>query len=781
MKDLTPFDILDKLQKDTNETIDTINIKKFMVEGDDDYDENSPSYNFARWATKKEFQSSLRKIEFNKNAYYDKSGIPLLSDGKTAFVDVNDSHTLIIGASGSKKTRLFIMPSILSLAQAGESMVITDPKSELYDRTASYLENKGYNIIAVNFRDESIGDSWNPLWLPYNFFGRGEFDTSIGLLNDFAHVAVPRSSSHSDPFWDDSARSAFLGLLVVLFSCSRNIEEINLKSLLNLRFSSFDKFSSNNSFLLDKLFSMAGYNNIAYTYLSGTIIAPEKTFFSILSTLDSHLAKFIIRPRLTEMMCKNNFNFYDIADTKTAIFLIMPDEKTTYHGLVSIFIKQCYEALIFHAQKSEDHKLMKRVNFILDEFSSLPQMKDFPAMIAAARSRNIRFNIVVQSEQQLKNKYEYEAETIKGNCNNWVFLTSKELLLLNEISNLCDKRKNGNSLITISKLQRLSKENGEALVIRERLFPFIANLADINSYDNENFVIREQKGQTVSEIQVFNFDYYLKNTDIDVIKQSFSEKLLKNSSKMNNHTNYSSNDILESTLDYYDKYKKTFSAKKLFVFNNNIKRDILAYECENKENMIESFHTIYNKYIIWGETFCILCNQNTSEALSFFLFSERIFASKQIPLHLNCSEINDDYNDVLKEKKFSLITYLLAKNLKGNVTDDLCNNLESEFNNTLSQGRKEYILFLEDFDSAKNIINAACNLNYMTKFSNLQIILTAKSKEAVLTDISCLKIKQLETVSLKPILYFDEKADEVRMKFGGKPIKYFVTISPELA
>ena len=98
--------------------------------------------NYARWSTEEEFKKDLVEVSLD-DCQVDQSGIPLLCSDTSAFVDASDSHSLIIGSSGSKKTRLFILPSILSLAKAGESMVVTDPKAELYERTSGYLRKKG--------------------------------------------------------------------------------------------------------------------------------------------------------------------------------------------------------------------------------------------------------------------------------------------------------------------------------------------------------------------------------------------------------------------------------------------------------------------------------------------------------------------------------------------------------------------------------------------------------------------------------------------------------------
>ena len=146
---------------------------------------------------------------------------------------------------------------------------------------------------------------------------------------------------------------------------------------------------------------------------------------------------------------------------KTAVYLIVPDEKTTYHFLVTTFIKQAYEILIAEAQKEKNRQLPIRVNFVLDEFCNIPKIPDMPSMISAARSRNMRFYLVAQSLHQLKGRYGEDADTIKGNCDNWVFLTSKELALLNEISELCGNVVGVDGrirrLISASELQRLDK------------------------------------------------------------------------------------------------------------------------------------------------------------------------------------------------------------------------------------------------------------------------------------------------------------------------------------
>ena len=214
------------------------------------------------------------------------------------------------------------------------------------------------------------------------------------------------------------------------------------------------------------------------------------------------------------MISNNSIQLENIGREKTAIYLIIPDEKTTSHFLATTFVKQAYEMLIAEAQKESDFKLPVRVNFVLDEFCNMPKIADMASMITAARSRNMRFFLVAQSVHQLKGKYGEDADTIKGNCDNWVFLTSKELALLNEISDLCGSiitaDKHTRRLISVSELQRLDKSKGEALIMHARQYPIITEIADIDSYAMfKGYLAVEMKPFDLPKISVFSAERLL--------------------------------------------------------------------------------------------------------------------------------------------------------------------------------------------------------------------------------------------------------------------------------
>lgn len=474
--------------------------------------------NYARWATEEEMMRTLTAI-VPGDEEVSKAGVPILCKDGVVYTDASDSHTLIIGASGSKKSRLVIMPTILNLMKAGESMIVTDPKAELYERTSGRLKEKGYRVYCINFRDESCMNSWNPLYAPREFFAEGKADLAIGLLNDFCAITVPKDMrSVSDPFWDDQSRALLMGLLLLMFQLASDPEEINIRGILRMR----NGLLANREKSLAKINKHLDPGSLIASYLSSLAVMPEKTYGSVLATFDTHLMKFIQRPSLTDMLCSNDVDFHRIGKEKTAVFLVMPDEKTTYHGLVSIFIQQCYESLIYEAQKMEKKSLPVRVNFLLDEFSSLPPIREFPAMIAAARSRNIRVSIVVQSEKQLVYRYQEEAETLKGNCNNWIFLYSRELSMLEELGRICGLMKNGKPLVTPVRLQRLSKSEGEALVIHEREYPFLTHLDDISEYDHDCLAEPAYEEMERNKIKVFNLEEALEGHSTAWLKSALA-------------------------------------------------------------------------------------------------------------------------------------------------------------------------------------------------------------------------------------------------------------------
>lgn len=757
--------------------------------------EDPLNVNYARWATEEEFKKDLTEVSL-EDCSVEQSGIPLLCSDTAAFVDTSDSHSLIIGASGSKKTRLFILPSIYSLAKAGESMVITDPKAELYERTSGYLKKKGYKVFCVNFRDESVNNAWNPLEAPLKFFKQGKFDLSVGLLNDFASISIPKDTRNVDPYWDDSARSAFMGLLLVLFLLAEDEAEVNIRSVLRLRTTIFRNDKQGN-YTLRRIVELAGVDSLVTSYLSGINIAPEKTFGSILSTLDTHLMKFIIRPSVTDMMCHNDIRFGDIGREKTAIYLVMPDEKETYHGLISVFIQQCYESLIFEAQKCTKKTLPIRVNFLLDEFSSLPQMKEFPSMIAAARSRNIRFNIVVQSEKQLRARYSEETDTIKGNCNNWIYLYSREFPTLVEISNLCGSQKSGKPLVTTSRLQRLDKDKGEALIMHGRKYPFMSLLKDVNRYDQDKpLSTYHEKHDPDDRIKLFDIIAYMNTMNETYIRDRLRKNESTASTEIIQYTHkLCVNDLFKGIADE----SNPFYTASLLWYKEHIGR-----ECENRafsysETLFEILESTNN--VLYTRTplsvcalpdvvemvktnIAIVSDDNTVlEGLSIALYSQLLARKKVIPLYYDFRRF--DIPAVLEgdeKEQLCLLPLLLTQQLYGITVDAESTEPDSALMESYKQllesfsndpaGEKEYIVILYALDKAAFLSEAIYQSWELGAFKNVRIVVMC-SNENNLLDVNCSHFfiikDDTRRMYSKPILYFDKKTNEVTFKQKDSP------------
>jgi len=470
---------------------------------------------YSRWATEKEMKSKLKMVLPSADTS-DIAGIPLINDGKHIWVDDGEYHNLIIGSTGSGKTEMIVQPMVKLLAKKGESMIITDPKGEIYEKNATELREKGYNIVLLNFRNPQNGNCWNPLTLPYELHKNGNQDKSIELLEDLAlNILYDESSKGQDPFWEKTSADYFTGLALALFDDAKE-DEINLNSINLMTTAGEDKIG--NTTYIKEYFSDKDQGSSAYINVASTLMAPNDTKSSILSVFKQKIKLFSSRENLSEMLSHSDFDMDDIGRKKTAVFIVVQDEKKTYHSLVTIFLKQCYETLIRVAQETGG-KLPYKTNFILDEFANMPPLKDVTTMVTAARSRRIRFTFIIQNFAQLHEVYGKEnGETIKGNCGNILYLISSEIGALEEISKLCGEVKSkekdktaSTPLVTVSDLQRLPQWTMILLRIRE--WPFktkmtpnwkmVNNNSWGKNYPLAEYPVREKKPVPVFNIKAF--------------------------------------------------------------------------------------------------------------------------------------------------------------------------------------------------------------------------------------------------------------------------------------
>ena len=429
---------------------------------------------YSRWAKDKEIKEELECVEItqrNSKA----AGVPIILNDKEMWVDNGEYHSLVIGATGSGKTQTVILPMVHSLAKARESMIITDPKGEIYEKTSNMLRARGYQILLLNFRDPQHGNAWNPMSLPYQMYKSGNQDKAIELLDDLAlNILYDDSNKNADPFWEKTSADYFSGVALGLFEDAKP-NEININSISLATTVGEEKFGG--STYIKEYFNGKDPNSAASINASSTIMAPSETKGSILSVFKQKVKLFASRENLSEMLSHSDINLESIGEKPTAVFIVIQDEKKTYHSLVTILLKQIYETLISVAQR-HGGQLPIRTNFLLDEFANMPPLKDVTTMITAARSRKIRFTMIIQNFAQLDDVYgKEEAETIRGNCGNIIYLITTELKALEEISKMCGEEKSkkddktaSTPLVTVSDLQRMKQF--EVIILRMRKQPF---------------------------------------------------------------------------------------------------------------------------------------------------------------------------------------------------------------------------------------------------------------------------------------------------------------------
>ena len=291
------------------------------------------------------------------------------------------------------------------------SYVFTDPKGELYDKTAGYLKKNGYEIKVLNLVDPKFSDGYNPL-----MHISSELDVDV-IANTIVK-GQQTDSGKADPYWDDMSEMLLKALIYYLIA-TRPEEEQNLASCAELVRAANNNGGSN---LLTELISQLPFDHPARMYYKSIEIAPEKTYSSILSSLQSKLGKFDSK-EIAELTSTDTINFEEIGTKKTAVYVISSDTHTAYDFLLTIFFSQMIQQLYNFADKSGG-ALPMPTYFILDEFANIGRVPDFDKKISTSRSRKLSFSVILQNLDQLEAVYEKSYETIIGNCDTHVFLGS---------------------------------------------------------------------------------------------------------------------------------------------------------------------------------------------------------------------------------------------------------------------------------------------------------------------------------------------------------------------
>lgn len=398
-----------------------------------------------------------------------------------------ENHVGVIAATRLGKTTSYVIPTVLSFARqkVKRSMIISDPKGELYRLTAATLAKEGYRVKLLNFRDYRCSECWNLLTPVYRKYRKAisvcdevtleqtengernrfrgkiyedqtELDEDIERItkmlldeveNDVDTVASMfiTTESKRDPYWEDSAREVLKGFLWAMLEDSEKEENpitedtFSFNTVLNILASIKDDNGA--SYEDEGYFSDRGESSRAYRLVKNILLENGNvTRRCILAVFNTKMAPFRECAMRLITSC-NSFEMSELAEGPIALFIDYRDELKVHYQIISLFIQDAYRFLIEHANENSGGKLKTPFYFMLDEFGNFPAIRDFDTTISACGGRNIFFMLIIQSYAQLNNVYGRDvAEIIRDNLNVHVFLGSNNPETLDAFSKECGLR-----------------------------------------------------------------------------------------------------------------------------------------------------------------------------------------------------------------------------------------------------------------------------------------------------------------------------------------------------
>lgn len=345
----------------------------------------------------------------------------------------DDTHTLTIGATRSGKTRTLVLQSVCLMALAGESLVISDPKAELYQYTAPFLKKLGYDVICLDFKNPEKSSRYNLLQPIIDAVNRGETDKAEMYAWDITNILVGDNTSN-EKIWENGEKSTIAAaILCVVVDNAKRPEYQNLTNV--YWFVAEMCKAVGNKTPMQEYVKKLKPGHPARALLSISDVAPSRTKGSFYTSALTTLRLFTSRA-IFSVTHKSDYNIADIGRRKQALFFILPDEKTTYYPIASLMVSQLYEMLV-HQSDERGGRLINRVNFVLEEFGNFTRINDLTNKLTVAGGRGMRFHFFLQSFEQLTEKYNREtAAIVKSNCQSWIYLQADDKETLSEI---CDK------------------------------------------------------------------------------------------------------------------------------------------------------------------------------------------------------------------------------------------------------------------------------------------------------------------------------------------------------
>ena len=335
--------------------------------------------------------------------------------GMDGYITQRNMNILVIGGSGSGKTRYFCKPGLYS---ANCSYLVTDPKGELLKAAGGLLLSLGYEVRVFNLIDPEQSDCYNPF-----VYVREEKDV-LSLIDNLIKNTTPRNASSNDPFWEKAEVALDSALMLYLIHEAPQDEQNFETMIYMMNFADVREEDEQYRSPLDMLFRALEEEQPAHVAVKQYKVfkqAAGKTAKSILVTAAVRLAAFNI-PQYAAMTSMDEMDFGSLGERKRAIFCVIPVNDSSMNYLVGMLYTQCFQELYRRADQKYNGRLPVPVRVLQDEWANVAQPESYPKILATCRSYNIGLNIIVQNVQQIKALYEKEHESIIGNCDTLLFL-----------------------------------------------------------------------------------------------------------------------------------------------------------------------------------------------------------------------------------------------------------------------------------------------------------------------------------------------------------------------
>jgi type IV secretion system protein VirD4 len=388
-------------------------------------------YGSARWGSAEDIKPYIDPV-FENNVLLTQTERLMMSSRPKQPKYARNKNILVIGGSGSGKTRFFVKPNLM---QMHSSYVVTDPKGTVLIECGKLLQRGGYKIKVLNTINFKKSMKYNPF-----AYLRSEKDI-LKLVNTIIANTKGDGEKSGEDFWVKAEKLYYTALIGYIWYEAPD-EEKNFATLLEMINASEareddEDFKNPVDLMFDRL-EEKDPEHFAVKQYKKYNLAAGKTAKSILISCGARLAPFDIK-ELRELMETDEMELDTLGDRKTALFVIISDTDDTFNFVVSILYTQLFNLLCDKADDEYGGRLPVHVRCLLDEFANIGQIPRFERLIATIRSREISASIILQSQSQLKAIYKDNADTIVGNCDTTLFLGGKEKTTLKEISEILGK------------------------------------------------------------------------------------------------------------------------------------------------------------------------------------------------------------------------------------------------------------------------------------------------------------------------------------------------------